>query len=116
MRGRFLRVFFFAIAILIGLAAGVVYGWVINPVQYENTTLNTLHIDYQTDFVLMTAELHHHEGDVSLALARLNYLGEGPPLVKINEAVDYAEISHYAPEDMRLMWDLASAIQIKLDE
>lgn len=116
MRRRFIRLVFFTIAILVGLALGIIFGWTINPVTNRNTDLTTLHIDYKTDYVLMIAEGHHQDGDVSLALEHLGYLGNVPPLVMLENAVDHAERIRYAPEDLRLIYDLAAAIQIKLDE
>ncbi len=116
MKGRFFRLVFFTITILVGLAMGIILGWTISPVTNRNTDLTSLHIDYKTDYVLMIAERHHQDGNVSLALDHLGYLGNIPPLVILENVVDHAERIHYAPEDMRLMYDLAAAIQIKLDE
>jgi hypothetical protein len=45
----------FLIAIAVGLALGLLYGWVLSPVKYVDTTPNTLRADYQTDYVLMVA-------------------------------------------------------------
>ena len=43
----------FIFAILVGAGLGLLYGWVINPVDYVDTTPDTLRIDYKTDYVLM---------------------------------------------------------------
>jgi hypothetical protein len=40
----------FFIVLLLGLGLGLLYGWVINPVSYQDTTLDTLRIDYKTDY------------------------------------------------------------------
>ncbi|HSL45503.1 MAG TPA: hypothetical protein VK897_18860, partial [Anaerolineales bacterium] len=61
----------FIIAILIGLAGGLYYGWVVNPVNYVDTTIDTLRPDYQTDYVLMVAEAYHANLDLDLAARRL---------------------------------------------
>ena len=42
----------FLLVIILGLALGLVYGWVINPVSFQDTTLNNLRIDYKTDYTL----------------------------------------------------------------
>ncbi|MBU4352946.1 MAG: hypothetical protein KJ939_07765 [Nanoarchaeota archaeon] len=39
----------FLIMIALGLAAGLVYGWVIRPVEYTNTKTDTLRADYRRD-------------------------------------------------------------------
>jgi hypothetical protein len=102
-------IFFFAV-ILVGLAIGVIYGWVINPVKYRNTGMATLRMDYKTDYVLMVAELYESEGDVAMALARLSYLEAESPLALITSTIDFAENYNYTAEDLQSMWDLASAI------
>ena len=105
------RWLFFLLATLVGLAAGIFFGWQVAPVQYNDTGLHTLRTDYKTDFVLMVAELYHHEADAAIALARLRYLGEIPPLEVVQEAIAYADAHRYAPGDMQLMRNLSSAIQ-----
>jgi hypothetical protein len=108
---RIRRLIFFGIMILVGIALGVVYGWVVNPVQYSQTGLHTLRIDYKTDFVLMIAELYQAEGDLVGALARLSYLGEGSPVVSMQEATAYAEEHNYAPSDLESMQTLFAEIE-----
>lgn len=115
MPKRTWRFVFFALAILAGFAAGLGYGWAINPVQYHSTGPHTLQIDYQTDYILMVAELYQAEGDLAMALARLGYLGDVPPLVMMNAAIGYADAQRYAPADLELMRSLAVAIQQALE-
>ena len=122
MHRRTWRFVFFALAILAGFAAGLSYGWLINPIPYEDfatrypsTSLDTLQIDYRTDFVLMVAELYHAEGDLPLALARLDLLGDTPSLLIMTETITYAETLRYADADLQLMKRLAFDIQQTLD-
>lgn len=111
MPRRTRRIIFFSIAILAGFFAGILLGWVILPVQYTSTGPHTLRIDFKTDYVLMVAELFQAEGDLALAVARLAYLGEAPPLTLVNEAVAFAELNQYAENDLSIMRNLASAIE-----
>jgi hypothetical protein len=106
-------IFFFA-AVLLGLALGLVYGWVINPVVYKTTGMDTLRLDYKTDYVLMVAELYQSEGDLAMALARLSYLEAETPLNFVTTTINYAEGHNYDPEDIQRMWTLASAIDAAL--
>lgn len=115
MHPRTWRFVFFALAILVGFAAGLGYGWVVNPVQYRNTSPDTLQIDYRTDFVLMVAELYHAEGDLAMALARLDFLGDEAPPVLMNETITTADALRYADDDLQLMRRLAFDIQQALD-
>lgn len=115
MTRRVWRFVLFAIAILVGFTAGLGYGWAINPIQYRNTSPDTLQIDYRTDYVLMVAELYQAEGDLAMALARLGFLGNTPPLVIMNEAIDFAQTRQYAGADLQLMRNLTAEIQIALN-
>ncbi len=65
----------FILAIFIGLAAGLIYGWVINPVRYVDATLADLHEDFKTDYVWMVAEAFQAEKNSTLATERLSPLG-----------------------------------------
>ena len=111
MTRRTWRFLFFALAILAGFAAGLGYGWAINPVRYTSTSPDSLLVDFQADFVLMTAELYQNEGDLALALARLDFLGEIPPLALMDAAIDFAQTHQYAPADLQLMQVLAGDLQ-----
>ena len=115
MKRRVWRFVLFALAILVGFAAGLGYGWAINPVRYTAASPDSLRMDYQTDFVLMTAELYQADGDLALALARLGFLGNTPPITLIDQAMTYAEAHLYAASDLKLMRDLAADIQQALD-
>ncbi len=116
MKTRFWRFVFFALAILAGFALGLGYGWVINPVQYRSVNPSHLNIDYQTDYVLMVAELYKAEGDLALALARLDFLGNHSPLELMNETISFAVYLQYADADLQLMQKLAFDAQKALEK
>ena len=99
------------LALILGLALGLVYGWIIEPVQYTDITPDVLRIDYQTDYVLMVAEAYQAEGDPALAAQRLAILGSKPPALLVSDAYDYAAQSAYPTDDLTLMQDLVVALQ-----
>ena len=101
----------FLIALALGISFGLVYGWVINPVQYTDITPEALRVDYRTDYVLMVAEAYHAEGDPALAARRLAVLGSEPPAAIAGEAESYARQSGYPSDDLTLIQDLAVALQ-----
>lgn len=103
--------FFFSI--LLGLAAGLYYGWVVSPVEYVNTTPDTLRADYKTDFVLMVAEIYQAEGDVEQSVRHLALLGDDDPLDLTAEAIDYAQANQYGQSDLTLLTQLRDAIQTR---
>jgi hypothetical protein len=115
VKRRTWRYVFFALAIIAGFAAGLGYGWAINPVQYTSTSPETLRIDYLADYVLMVAELYHAEGDLAQAQARLKFLGDVPPMALMNDTLGFAQSHQYAAADLQLMRDLAADLQQALN-
>lgn len=110
------RWIFFILMIALGLGAGLAFGWEVWPLAHRDASPDTLDRAYQTDFVLMTAELYHSDGDLVLAQARLAYLGEQDPLALLDTALAYAEVHQYAPGDLQLMRTLAEAIALSETE
>jgi hypothetical protein len=106
-----MRWFFFCIVVLIGIAGGLFYGWMINPVKYVDTTPDSLSIDYRTDYVLMVAEAYSNENDLQAAVRRLAMLGDTPPIELMQQAMIYGAQNSYAEADLGLMSRLASALQ-----
>jgi len=101
----------FILILLLGLGLGLVYGWVVNPVSYQDTTLKSLRVDYQTDYTLMVAEVYHQEGDLDWALNRLTLLEDKSPLVSVENALKFASQAEYTLPDMFLLRDLHNAIK-----
>ena len=121
MSKRAWRYTFFTLTILIGFAVGLGYGWLINPIRIggfappdNGISLDRLPIDYRTDFVLMVAELYQAEGDLPLALDRLDLMGDSP-LLSMTEAITYADSLNYAEVDLQLMRNLAFVVQQFID-
>jgi hypothetical protein len=108
------RWFRFLIAILIGLGLGLAYGWFISPIRFADNTPDTLRVDYKTDYVLMVAEAYQNEQDPGLAARRLAALGEKPPLILIDEALEFAQKAGYSEPDIARMQALISALQSPL--
>lgn len=101
----------FLIVVLLGGALGLVYGWVVNPVEYVDTTPDSLRADFKADYVLMVAESYHANGDVALAARRLALLG-GPNLTEtVREAMVFGGQAGYAEDDLALLAQLASDLQ-----
>ena len=99
------------IAGLAGIAAGVAYGWVINPVKFVDTTPASLRADFRTDYVLMVAEAYHSDHDPELAARRLAVFGSEPPAAISRAALNTAGDVGYAPNDVVLLQELSRAMQ-----
>jgi len=101
----------FLLVLIVGLGLGLLYGWVINPVSYQDTTLENLRIDYKTDYTLMVAEVYHSEKDLEWVLNRLTLLGDTSPLISVENALRFASQAEYTLPDMFLLRDLHNALK-----
>jgi len=101
----------FLIVVLLGGALGLVYGWVVSPVEYVDTTPDSLRADYKADYVLMVAESYHANQDVALAARRLALLGGENLTETVRQAMVFGGQSGYAEDDLALMAQLASDLQ-----
>lgn len=101
----------FVIVILVGITAGLYYGWVINPVRYVDTTPTTLRIDYKSDYVLMVAEAFRMDKSLDQTMRRLGFLGAKSPLDSVQEAIIFATQKGYTDSDLAQMRALEKAVQ-----
>ena len=100
----------FLIVIFIGIALGLLYGWLIDPVDFVDTNPGTLRTDYKADYVLMVAEIYASNRDAEAAVNRLTYLGDPSPVNSIENAMIFAVDAGYGAEDLRKLRDLSDAM------
>lgn len=100
----------FLIIIGIGIGLGLLYGWLIDPVDYVDTTPTTLRSDYKADYVLMVAEIYSADRDAEAAVIRLTFLGDPSPVDSVENAMIFAADTGYASEDLRMLRDLSDAL------
>lgn len=100
----------FILAIALGIAIGVIFGWAFNPLKTANTGFDSLRVDYKTDYILMVSQLYQSDEDLVAALDRLSNLGEDAPLDLMQNAINYATQHAYASADITLMEKLATDI------
>ncbi|MFZ5808080.1 MAG: hypothetical protein ACOY16_02260 [Chloroflexota bacterium] len=108
MLGRWIRFF---IAIALGAAAGLAYGWLLAPGEEVNTQPENLRIDYRSDVVLMVAEAYHRDQNLASAITRLALLGTAQPADTIRQALLFAERQGYHDLDLQMMRDLLTAVE-----
>jgi hypothetical protein len=101
----------FLIALAVGVVFGLVYGWVISPVQYTDAPPSILREDYRTDYVLMVAEAHQSEQDAEAAARRLAILGSESPAQIVTSALDYATNNGFTNDEVLLLQNLLTAMQ-----
>jgi hypothetical protein len=59
------------LGLVLGLAAGLVYAWFLNPVRWVNIAPDRLNASSQREYILLTAEAYMQDGDIDRARARL---------------------------------------------
>jgi hypothetical protein len=100
------------LTILAGLAAGLFFGWELNPVPFKGVSPDSLRVDYKADIVLMIAELYQAEDNIGEALTRLGFLGDEDPVSIVEDAFSFAEEHDYTQDDLDLIWDLLAVVEI----
>ncbi len=101
----------FLAGLILGTALGLLYGWVIRPVEYVDTTPDSLRADYRADYVLMVAEAYLGDGDLTLAQMRLAALGPQPPADLVIEAIQYGIDHDFPRADLETLNRLATALR-----
>ena len=81
---------------LLGLATGLIYGWNIAPVEYIDTTPDTLRTDYRADYALMVAEAYESEHNLDLAARQLALLDSDHPTEIAAQALEFAQTSNFS--------------------
>jgi hypothetical protein len=93
-----------------GVTSGLVYGWLIDPVDYVDTRPDSLRIDYQTDIVLMVSEIYAHDLDLRAAIDRLSLLESQDVSQSVADCLNYAQRMNFSEQDISNLLLLSDAI------
>jgi hypothetical protein len=99
------------LVLILGIALGLLYGWVLSPVQYVDTTPDSLRSDYRADYVLSVAEAYQSDQDADLAARRLAILGSQTPGDLAGQALEDARRYGFAAPDVMLLQKFTTAMQ-----
>lgn len=105
------RILGFGLAIVTGLAMGLLAGWLLFPSAAETASPTSLRADYKADLVLMTAEVFARDADLAAAIDRLRQWDGADPLRTVQSAIVTAQQMEYAPPDVQILAHLYSALQ-----
>lgn len=109
------RFTFFFLAILVGVGAGLAFGWtMMPPAAPTDAPLASLRTDFKTDLVLMVAEEFQTEPDSMQALTQLDRLDESDPITLLGNSIQYAQGIGYPEEDLKLMQNLLNSIDAEI--
>lgn len=93
--------------LILGAVVGLVYGWILRPIEYFDTAPDSLREDYRADYVLMVAEAYAGEEDLELARIRLAALGPKPPANLVIEAINFGVDHGFRQFDLETLNRLA---------
>ena len=100
-----------AIALILGIVLGLVYGWVIDPIEYTDVPPNILREDYRADYVLMVAEAYQKDVDAETAARRLAVIGSESPALITTSMLGYASNNEFTPNEIQALQNLLTAMQ-----
>lgn len=106
------RFIWFMIALAIGTTLGLLYGWVYNPSPANSADLVNLRDDYKADTILMVAEVFQHEQNLTVAITRLERLGDGSAIQELQLGLLSAQRFNFAFGDLQLMGKLYQSLQV----
>jgi len=113
MKGR--RIFFFTLAILLGIGAGLLFGWRMMPPKAPvDAPITSLRADFKTDLVLMAAEFYQKEGNTFLVLDQLAEINPEDPISLIGTSLTYAKQIGYPEKDLQLLENLLTQIDLEV--
>jgi hypothetical protein len=77
-----------AVMVAAGVAGGLTYAWVLDPVEYTETSPDSLYLEDKLTYLTLIGDLYACEGDQSQAevrLAALDLAADGPTLANLLE-------------------------------
>lgn len=99
------------LAAALGIGLGLLYGWVLDPVDFVDLTPDTLRADFRADYILMVAEAYQSEKDLDLAARRLAIFGSGPPAEIAAQALQFGPSAGFSPSEMTALETLVQSLR-----
>lgn len=93
---------------IVGLAGGLTYGLVIDPVTYRNVEAADLSLEYRGDYLYLLAADYWYTGDLETARQRLDTIGFSPDFVADRAELGVFEQNPLAPALAKLATDLGA--------
>ncbi len=97
--------------LLIGLALGVAYAWLVSPVEYTDTSPASLRADFKDEYRYLIAASHRVHGNLERTLARLSLLDDPEPVAALGEQAQRLLAANAPSSSVRALADLAEALQ-----
>ncbi|HBX70523.1 MAG TPA: hypothetical protein DEH25_14360 [Chloroflexi bacterium] len=96
--------------LLIGIVLGLLYAWVVSPIQYVNTAPHTLRTDAKDVYRQTIALAYQSTGDLARAQARLNLLGDEDSALTLAEQAQRQRATAGDSDEVQALADLAAIL------
>lgn len=98
------------IGVMVGIGLGLLFGWVIAPVEYTDSPMSALADRYQEEYTLMIAAGYLVDRDASAAVERLSRLGVENVPAYVQELTERYITNSRNVEDIRLLVALSEGL------
>lgn len=96
--------------LILGIGLGLLYAWVIRPVQYTNTAPNSLRAEFKDQYRVMIAAAYMANGDLLRARARLDLLQDADLYRTLAEQAQRTLADGSSQQEARALGVLAVAL------
>ena len=98
------------VGLVVGLALGLLYTWVISPVKYVDTAPASLRADYRAEYLQMVARAFAVDQDIERARRRVTALGAGDPVETVKTFARQFGAAGGDPATLAALASLADAL------
>ncbi|MGD8603507.1 MAG: hypothetical protein PVF49_02930 [Anaerolineales bacterium] len=99
------------LGLALGIGAGLLYSWGVNPVQVIDTVPSALRPDYKQDYLILIASAYQSSGDLDRARSRLAAVGLENPASDLNRLSQALIEQDSAQTEAGALAELALALQ-----
>jgi len=96
--------------LVMGLALGLVYAWLINPVHYIDTDPSTLRSEFKDQYRSLIALAFRADQDVGRARSRLELLHDARPVYELGAQAQRVMAQNGSQQEARALAELAAAL------
>ncbi len=96
--------------LIIGIVLGLLYSWIISPIEYVDTTPDSLRADYKDSYRLTISRAYKSTGDLARAQARLALLGDEDQALALAEQAQRHLAAGDTTDEAQALADLAAVL------
>lgn len=96
--------------LILGMALGMAYAWLVSPVAYTDNPPLSLRADYKDQYRVLIALAYASNGDLGRARARLSLLGDSEPGPLVANQTARAAAENRPPSEVQALALLAEAL------